>query len=283
MLENQLIYLFFRAVVTKASISVPILGKSLIAHGIGHGQQSSSTNCALSLVQQLHHLGIIKPLPGSIKKTRNVHEILQEFDIEPVVKATLDQLSEKLAKDEYSKIPDLSEWFNESIAMRSQLPIFAKRNDILDLVCQFILDKYLKNGRGAYCNIICALPNSMSAINVAKTVAFERKEDLGLSVGYSVTYDDSILPRSHGAILFCTVERSMNSDILMAIFKDMINYYPSLRVICMSASINTDLFFKYFNCCPVIDVEEKFYPVKEYFIEDIVQMLNYQPTHYSDE
>jgi len=57
-------------------------------------------------------------------------------------------------------------------------------------------------------------------------------------------------------------ERSINSDILMAIFKDMINYYPSLRVICMSASINTDLFFKYFNCCPVIDVEEKFYPVK---------------------
>lgn len=36
-------------------------------------------------------------------------------------------------------------------------------------------------------------------------MAFERKEDLGLSIGYSVTYDDSIFPRSHGAILFCTI------------------------------------------------------------------------------
>lgn len=57
-------------------------------------------------------------------------------------------------------------------------------------------------------------------------------------------------------------ERDVNSDFLMVVLKDMIYNYPDLRVIFMSATINTDMFSKYFNCCPVIDVEGRCYPVK---------------------
>ncbi|XP_029345786.1 dosage compensation regulator [Acyrthosiphon pisum] len=241
------------------------------------------------------------------------------IDEGPLATATLDQLSEELAKDYAMKL-NSSEGFKESIAMRSQLPVFAKKDNILDVirknsiviiqgstgcgkttqVCQFILDEYLKNDQGAYCNIICTQPRKISAISVADRVAFERKEDIGLSVGYSVRFD-SIFPRPYGAILFCTVgvllrklengmrgishiivdeihERDVNSDFLMVVLKDMVYNYPDLRVIFMSATINTDMFSKYFNCCPVIDVEGRCYPVKEYFLEDIVQVLNYQPT-----
>jgi len=62
----------------------------------------------------------------------------------------------------------------------------------------------LKNNQGAYCNIVCTQPRKISAISVADRVAYERKEDVGLSVGYSVRFD-SIFPRPYGAIMFCTV------------------------------------------------------------------------------
>ncbi|XP_060872355.1 dosage compensation regulator [Metopolophium dirhodum] len=383
-----------KSFVAEMSIYVAKLGRNVTAHESGSNKQSASKSCALSLIRQLYHLGVIEAFSGSLKKTilnivepyevnvdplilNKVYNILQELNIEPVIKndtviepettislisnqvlaefnetkpvrltgvipwsppkpnwnpwlainidegplatATLDQLSEELAKDYAIKL-NSSEGFKESIAMRSQLPVFAKKNDILDVikknsiviiqgstgcgkttqVCQFILDEYLKNDQGAYCNIICTQPRKISAISVADRVAFERKEDIGLSVGYSVRFD-SIFPRPYGAILFCTVgvllrklengmrgishiivdeihERDVNSDFLMVVLKDMVYNYPDLKVIFMSATINTDMFSKYFNCCPVIDVEGRCYPVKEYFLEDIVQVLNYQPT-----
>jgi len=57
-------------------------------------------------------------------------------------------------------------------------------------------------------------------------------------------------------------ERDVNSDFLMVVLKDMVYNYPDLRVIFMSATINTDMFSNYFNNCPVICVEGRCYPVK---------------------
>ena len=41
-------------------------------------------------------------------------------------------------------------------------------------------------------------------MSVAERVASERAEILGNSVGYSVRFD-TVLPRSHASMLFCTV------------------------------------------------------------------------------
>lgn len=41
-------------------------------------------------------------------------------------------------------------------------------------------------------------------MSVAERVASERAEILGSSVGYSVRFD-TVLPRSHASMLFCTV------------------------------------------------------------------------------
>ena len=42
----------------------------------------------------------------------------------------------------------------------------------------------------------------------------------------------------------------------------MIQAYPSLKVVLMSATIDTNLFSEYFNKCPVIEVVGKTYPVQ---------------------
>ncbi|KAL1117476.1 hypothetical protein AAG570_004801 [Ranatra chinensis] len=166
-------------------------------------------------------------------------------------------------------------------------------------VCQFILDDYIQSGQGAYCNIVITQPRRISAISVADRVACERGEDLGLSTGYSVRFE-SCFPRPYGSILFCTVgvllrklenglrgvshvivdeihERDVNSDFLLVVLRDMVHTYPDLRVILMSATIDTSLFSEYFNNCPVIEVPGRSFPVESYFLEDCVEMLDFVP------
>ncbi|XP_046672255.1 ATP-dependent RNA helicase A isoform X2 [Homalodisca vitripennis] len=166
-------------------------------------------------------------------------------------------------------------------------------------VCQFIMDDYIQSGQGAYCNIVVTQPRRISAVSVADRVSCERGEELGLSTGYSVRFE-SCLPRPYGGIMFCTVgvllrklenglrgvshvivdeihERDVNTDFVMVVLRDMVHTYPDVRIILMSATIDTTLFSSYFNNCPVIEVPGRAFPVQEYFLEDCVQLLKFVP------
>ncbi|XP_034934854.1 dosage compensation regulator isoform X2 [Chelonus insularis] len=166
-------------------------------------------------------------------------------------------------------------------------------------VCQFILDDYINSRQGAECSIVVTQPRRISAISVADRVAAERCENLGQSVGYSVRFE-SLLPRPYGSILFCTVgvllrklegglrgvshvivdeihERDVNSDFIMVLLRDMVHVYPDLRVILMSATIDTTLFSDYFNKCPVIEVPGRSFPVQQYFLEDCIHLTKFVP------
>ncbi|XP_060853737.1 dosage compensation regulator-like isoform X2 [Rhopalosiphum padi] len=230
----------------------------------------------------------------------------------------LSEISYKMKK-EFDEKKQHSITFQKRIKDRSNLPIFKKKDSILDIirdnavvivhggtgcgkttqVCQFILEEFIHTNKGAYCNIVCTQPRKVSAISIANRVSFERAEAIGKSVGYTVRFD-SIVPQSFGAILFCTVEilirklktglfgithivvdeiheRRAGCELLLIILKDMVQKYQDLKVILMSANANLNIFSKYFNNCPVIDVEGNCYPVKDFFLEDIVEMINYTP------
>ncbi|GLV45680.1 maleless [Carabus blaptoides fortunei] len=167
-------------------------------------------------------------------------------------------------------------------------------------VCQFILDDYIASGQGAWCNIVVTQPRRISAVSVSERVAAERCETIGQSIGYSVRFE-SVLPRPYASVLFCTVgvllrkleaglrgvshvivdeihERDVNSDFIMVVLRDMIHSYPDLRVILMSATIDTTLFSKYFNDSPVVEIAGHAFPVQQYFLEDCVEMTKFVPT-----
>lgn len=63
----------------------------------------------------------------------------------------------------------------------------------------------------------------------------------------------------------------------MVVLRDMIHNFPDLRVILMSATIDTTLFSKYFNDCPVIEIPGRAFPVQQYFLEDCVELTNFVP------
>ncbi|NWT77545.1 DHX9 helicase, partial [Lanius ludovicianus] len=166
-------------------------------------------------------------------------------------------------------------------------------------VPQYILDEYIRTNRAAECNIVVTQPRRISAVSVAERVSYERGEEPGQSCGYSVRFE-SVLPRPHASIMFCTVgvllrkvetgirgishvivdeihERDINTDFLLVVLRDVIQVYPEIRVVLMSATIDTSMFCEYFFNCPIIEVYGRTFPVQDYFLEDCIQMTQFVP------
>ncbi|XP_021366519.1 ATP-dependent RNA helicase DHX36-like isoform X2 [Mizuhopecten yessoensis] len=171
-------------------------------------------------------------------------------------------------------------------------------------VPQFILDDYISRGKGSQCKVICTQPRRISAITVAERVADERGQSVGKEgdIGYSIRLERH-LPRKKGSVLYCTTgillkyleldpslrrashiivdeihERDVLSDFLLIILKDLLPKRPDLKVILMSATLNAEQFSNYFNGSPMLHIPGFTYPVKEYWLEDAIQMTGYQPS-----
>ena len=79
-------------------------------------------------------------------------------------------------------------------------------------------------------------------------------------------------------------ERNLETDFLLLILKKLTKTRKDLKIILMSATFNSQLFSNYFSNAPVINIEGISYPVKEFFLEDVINMTNYvlDPlSHYS--
>uniref|UniRef100_A0A0C9RKH2 RNA helicase n=1 Tax=Fopius arisanus TaxID=64838 RepID=A0A0C9RKH2_9HYME len=164
-------------------------------------------------------------------------------------------------------------------------------------VGQFILDEEIKQGRGSVTKIVCTQPRRISAVSAAERVAAERAEPLGISVGYQVRLE-KVRPRDCGSILFCTNgilyqyirsdptlrdfshiildeihERTIDNDLIITLLKQIIPKRPDLRVILMSATINSEMFANYYDNCANIHIPGFTYPVKEFYLEDILHIL----------
>ncbi|KAM7255732.1 hypothetical protein ACFE04_008630 [Oxalis oulophora] len=163
---------------------------------------------------------------------------------------------------------------------------------------QFILEEEISRLHGANCNIICTQPRRISAIFVAARVSSERGESLGETVGYQIRLEAKRSARTR--LLFCTTgvllrrlvqdaelsgvshlivdeihERGMNEDFLLIILKDLLPRRPDLRLILMSATINADMFSKYFGNAPTMHIPGFTFPVSELFLEDVLEKTRY--------
>lgn len=175
-------------------------------------------------------------------------------------------------------------------------------------VPQYILDEMISAGHGGFCNIVCTQPRRIAAISVAERVAVERCEPLpgnsGSLVGYQVRLDAAW--HQGTKLLFCTTgillrrlagdrnlseishiivdevhERTVLGDFLLVILKDLLERrresgFP-LKLILMSATLDSNLFSNYFGDCPVISARGRTFPVSTYFLEDVYEQLpNYK-------
>ena len=135
--------------------------------------------------------------------------------------------------------------------------------------------------------IACTQPRKLAAISLAEHVSKEVNEKLGKTYDY---IDSKRIRRRSAKVVFmtdhmllneciadpnlrkysCLVideahERSIHTDILIALIKRCLPYRPDLKVIVTSATINPALFSHYFGGedeCPIITVPGRIYPVR---------------------
>ncbi len=75
-------------------------------------------------------------------------------------------------------------------------------------------------------------------------------------------------------------ERSEESDFLLMILRDVVRRRKDLRVLLMSATLNADLFSRYFGGpsgqgVPIIEIPGRTFPVDQIYLEDAIEMAGY--------
>lgn len=140
-------------------------------------------------------------------------------------------------------------------------------------------------------------PRRMAAVNLAKRVAKERCEDLGISVGYRIGGDSVIGRRLNfqttGWLLRALVsntnrlgslthvvfdeihERSADADFLSLVTRLLLHRFPNVKLVIMSATLQADLFRVYFHELqdgtevPLVAVGGKCFEVQKVFLDNI--------------
>ncbi|KAK6644023.1 hypothetical protein RUM43_000288 [Polyplax serrata] len=164
-------------------------------------------------------------------------------------------------------------------------------------VPQFILEHCRVTSKR--CRMIVTEPRRIAVVNVCERVCLERDEKIGQNVGYQIRLESRISPMT--VLTFCTSgvllrtlmcgessianvthiildevhERDKFCDFLLIVLRDLLIKFRNLHLILLSATLDTEIFSKYFNNCPVVNVPGRMFPVKEYFLEDVLKQTNY--------
>ncbi|XP_022100852.1 probable ATP-dependent RNA helicase YTHDC2 [Acanthaster planci] len=164
-------------------------------------------------------------------------------------------------------------------------------------VPQFILDECCQKKHS--CRILCTQPRRLSALSIAERVATERGESIGQTVGYQIRLESRVSPKT--LLTFCTNgvllrtlmsgdnalqsvthvivdevhERDRFCDFLLIQLREILVKQKHLRIILMSAALDTELFIRYFNNCPLLSVPGKIFDVEELFLEDALKCTGY--------
>ncbi|KAI1079819.1 P-loop containing nucleoside triphosphate hydrolase protein [Whalleya microplaca] len=169
-------------------------------------------------------------------------------------------------------------------------------------VPSFLLEHQLSLGRP--CKIYCTEPRRISAISLARRVSEELGEgrgDLGTSrslVGYSIRLESNTSKESR--LVYATTgivmrmlegsndlreithlvldevhERSIDSDFLLIVLKKLLIRRKDLKVILMSATVDSERFSNYLGRAPILNVPGRTFPVQVKYLEDAIEATGY--------
>jgi len=198
-----------------------------------------------------------------------------------------------------------SERFHAILKKRLMLPVWEYRDEFIKLtsehqclvlvgetgsgkttqIPQWCLDLVLLGRRKHVC---CTQPRRVAAMSVAQRVADEMDCQIGQEVGYSIRFEDCSSSRTalkymtdgmllreamtdplldrYGVILLDEAhERTLSTDILLGLIKEVIKQRPDLKVIIMSATLDAGKFQTYFDNAPLLTVPGRTHPVEIFY------------------
>lgn len=165
---------------------------------------------------------------------------------------------------------------------------------------QFLLVDRLISGEE--CNIICTQPRRISAVSLANRVSQEIGDNPpgtpNSLCGYRIRFESRTTHTT--CLTYCTTgvvlrqlhsdpelkmvthiivdevhERTVQSDFLLIILKNLLEFRNDLKVILMSATIDCDRISDYFHHSPIIKIPGRLFPVNVSYLEDVIEMSNY--------
>ncbi|PYI11176.1 pre-mRNA splicing factor ATP-dependent RNA helicase PRP43 [Aspergillus sclerotiicarbonarius CBS 121057] len=136
--------------------------------------------------------------------------------------------------------------------------------------------------------VACTQPRRVAAMSVAQRVAAELDVKLGEEVGYSIRFEDMTSSKTvlkymtdgmllreamhdHNLNRYSTIildeahERTMATDVLMGLLKEVVERRPDLKIIIMSATLDAEKFQRYFNDAPLLAVPGRTHPVEIFY------------------
>lgn len=147
---------------------------------------------------------------------------------------------------------------------------------------QYLVEEgYTESGK---LQIAVTQPRRVAATSVASRVAEEMDVSLGKEVGYSIRFEDKTSEKTvlkymtDGMLLreiltdpelkkyACIMideahERTLATDILLGLLKDILVHRKDLKLLISSATMNATKFSRFFGGCPIFNVPGRRYPV----------------------
>ena len=82
-------------------------------------------------------------------------------------------------------------------------------------------------------------------------------------------------------------ERDMNTDFLLVVLKKMLSVNPHIKIVLMSATLNSNLFVDYFQDidsinCDIVNIPGRAFPVTQFYLEDVLEQTNHEITSDSE-
>ncbi|CAM9579809.1 unnamed protein product [Ectocarpus fasciculatus] len=131
----------------------------------------------------------------------------------------------------------------------------------------------------------CTQPRRVAATSVAKRVAEEYGCQLGEEVGYTIRFEDCTSPATRikymtdgmlmreyladnslskyvALMLDEAHERTIHTDVLFGLLKELLRERQDLKLIVTSATLDAEKFSRYFNDCPIFTIPGRTFPVE---------------------
>jgi pre-mRNA-splicing factor ATP-dependent RNA helicase DHX16 len=188
---------------------------------------------------------------------------------------------------------------------KRSLPVFAFRDELIEAVRahqvliiegetgsgkttqipQYLHEAgFTKNSK----KIGCTQPRRVAAMSVAARVAEEMSVKLGSEVGYSIRFEDCTSERtllkymtdgmllreflsepdlaSYSVLIIDEAhERTLHTDILFGLVKDIARFRPDLKLLISSATLDAEKFSNYFDDAPIFRIPGRRFPVDIYY------------------
>ena len=193
----------------------------------------------------------------------------------------------------------------EILATRQRLPVWEQKQDFFEMLKKnqnivlvgetgsgkttqipaFCVDAGLTRGRKM---VACTQPRRVAAMSVSKRVSEEMDVELGEEVGYTIRFEDMtgtktilkymtdgmllreamtdpLLERYAAVILDEAHERTLSTDILFGLIKEVAVQRPDLKLVVMSATLDAGKFQAYFDSAPLMKVPGRLHPVEIFY------------------